>query len=160
VFSSKPIFHLQAEDTFELAGIGGHDRGAGCMGMGGDQQVVAADRLSRRFQLGADSAVSGVGWHFERQHIYLAEQVFDSFEQSLRTALRASVAQFGRHHDSGADVVLAKLHDPLCNFACGVSNQVGNDVRVQHVAGQNTRSGTIFQGAGTLADVRGGARSV
>jgi hypothetical protein len=49
VFSSKPILHVQAADTFELACIGGYDRGAGRTGMGGDQQVVAADRLSRRF---------------------------------------------------------------------------------------------------------------
>jgi hypothetical protein len=26
--SSKPILNVQAADTFELAGIGGHDRGA------------------------------------------------------------------------------------------------------------------------------------
>src|SRR6266849_3436640 len=47
LFSSKPILHVQAADTFELVGIGGHHRGAGRIGVGGDQQVVAADRLAR-----------------------------------------------------------------------------------------------------------------
>src|SRR5712675_42877 len=74
--SSKPILHIQAADTFELAGIGGHDRGAGRIGVGGDQQVVAADRLSGRFELRADSAVFRVSG--------FAEQVFDSLEQPFR----------------------------------------------------------------------------
>ena len=48
--SSKPILNLQAADSFELGGIGGHDRGADRTGVRGDQQVVAADRLSGRLQ--------------------------------------------------------------------------------------------------------------
>jgi hypothetical protein len=35
----------------ELVDIGGHHRSAGRVGMGSDEQVVAANRLSGRFQL-------------------------------------------------------------------------------------------------------------
>jgi hypothetical protein len=76
--------------------------------MGSDQQVVAADRLSRRFQLGANSTVFGVGWHFERQHIYFPEQVFDSFEQSLRTALaRAPKDESSKRSRKNAAIVFS-----------------------------------------------------
>src|SRR5580704_7488279 len=121
-FSSKPIFNVQAADPFELVGIGGHDRGAGRIGVGGDQQIVAADRFACRLELRADSAVFAIGWHIERQHVDLAEQVFNCFEQSLRAALRASVAQLGRHDDAGADVVIAYLGDPLRGSALRVSD--------------------------------------
>jgi hypothetical protein len=57
----QPIFHGQAADTFELVGIGGHDRGVDRACMRGDQQVVAADRLSGGFKFPADSAVIGIG---------------------------------------------------------------------------------------------------
>jgi hypothetical protein len=83
------------------------------MGMGGDQQVVAADSLSSRFQLRADCAVFGIGGNIKRQHIDLAEQVFDGLEQPFRAALCASIAQFGRHDDACADVALARLGDAL-----------------------------------------------
>ena len=81
--SSKPILHLQAADTFELVGIGGHDRGAGRVGVGGDQQVIAADWLSGRFQLRTDCAVLVIGWNIKRQHVDFAEQVLDRLEQAL-----------------------------------------------------------------------------
>jgi hypothetical protein len=61
----------RAADTFELVGIVGHDRGAGGRGVGGDQQVVAADQLSGRFQLRADSPVFDIGGNIERQHVDL-----------------------------------------------------------------------------------------
>jgi hypothetical protein len=48
---SKPIFHLQAADTFELVGVGGHDRGTSRISVGSDQHVVAADRPSGGFQV-------------------------------------------------------------------------------------------------------------
>jgi hypothetical protein len=64
--SSEPILHVQAADAFELVGIGCHDRGADCIGVRGDQQVVSADWLSGPFQLRADSAVFGVGWNVKR----------------------------------------------------------------------------------------------
>jgi hypothetical protein len=50
-FSSQPILSLQATDALELVDIGGHDRSTGRVGVGSDEQVVAADRLSSRFQL-------------------------------------------------------------------------------------------------------------
>jgi len=49
-FSGKPIFRVQAADTLELVDIGGHDRGAGRIGVRGDEQIVAADWLSGRFE--------------------------------------------------------------------------------------------------------------
>src|ERR1700694_44191 len=153
-FSSKPILHVQAADTFELVGIVGHDRGAGRIGVGGDQQVVGADWLSGRFQLRADSAVFGIGRNIERQQFDLAEQVFDCLEQPFRAALCACVAQLGRHDDAGADVALAHLGDPLRSSALRVPDQVGNDVRVQHVAGQST-----FSGAGTGSSISGKSSS-
>ena len=118
--SSKPILHLQAADAFELLGIGGDDRGAGCIGVGGDQQIIAADWLSGRFQLRTDCAVLGIGWNIKRQHVDFAEQVFDGLEQPLRATLCASIAKFGRHDDTGTDVILAHLGDPLRSFALGI----------------------------------------
>src|SRR6266852_5054728 len=50
----------------------------------------------------------------------------------------------GRHDDAGADVVLAHLGDPLSSSALRVPDQVGNDVRIHHVASQS-----MFSGAGT-----------
>jgi hypothetical protein len=49
-FSSKPILDVEAADAFELVHIGGHDRSAGRIGVGRDEQIVAADRLSGCFQ--------------------------------------------------------------------------------------------------------------
>jgi hypothetical protein len=39
-FSSKPILDGESSDAFELAGIGGHDRGPDRSGAGSDQHVV------------------------------------------------------------------------------------------------------------------------
>jgi hypothetical protein len=49
-YSSRPILNVEAADALEPVDIGGHDRSAGCVGMGGNEQVVAADRLSGRFR--------------------------------------------------------------------------------------------------------------
>jgi hypothetical protein len=60
--SGKPILYFQTTNSFERVYVGGHDRGASCASVRGDQQIVAANRLSRRFQSRADSAVFGVKW--------------------------------------------------------------------------------------------------
>jgi hypothetical protein len=49
--SGKPVLNFQAADAFELVGVGGHDRGTTRTSVGSDQQIVAADRRSARFQL-------------------------------------------------------------------------------------------------------------
>lgn len=92
-FSSQPILYVQAADVFKLVGIGGDNRGADRMGVRGDQQVAAADRLTGRFQLRADAAIFGVGGHIERQYADLAGQVFDGLEQPFRAAWRRRAAR-------------------------------------------------------------------
>jgi hypothetical protein len=64
----EPILQLQPTEPFELAGIGGHDRGAGRVGVGGDQQLGAADRIYGRFQFRVDAAVCDVAGRIQRQH--------------------------------------------------------------------------------------------
>jgi hypothetical protein len=55
--SGKPILYFQTTNSFERVYVGSHDRGASCASVRGDRQIVAANRLSRRFQSRADSAV-------------------------------------------------------------------------------------------------------
>jgi hypothetical protein len=59
--SGKPVLIFQAADAFELVGVGGHDRGTTRTSVGSDQQIVAADRRSARFQLRADCTVVPAG---------------------------------------------------------------------------------------------------
>src|SRR6267154_6576058 len=111
------------------------------MRVGGNQQVVAADRLAGRFQLRADCAVFSVGRNIERQNVDLAQQVFDGLAQPARAALDAAVAQFSRHDDARANTILTRAADAFCYSALRVSDQVGDDVRVQHVESHSTCSG-------------------
>src|SRR5215469_5610676 len=152
--SGKPILHVQAGDTFEIRGIGGYDCGTCCISVGGNQQVVAPDWLSGRFQHRADSVVFGVSRNIKWQHVNFGEQVFDGLEQSFRTALRASVAQFGRHNNARADVVFAQFHNLPCCSASRIPDQVGNDVRIQRVAGQS-----MLSAGGTGSSISGKSTS-
>jgi hypothetical protein len=52
-------------------------------------------------------------------------------------------------------IVVAHFGDPLRGFDVRVSDQIGDDVGVQHVAGQSTRSG-----AGTGSSISGKLSSI
>src|SRR5262245_14451282 len=123
-FSSEPILHLQAADTFELTGVRRHYRRAGRISVSSDHQIVAADRLSGVLQPRADSAVFGIGGNVKRQYVHLAEQVFDGPKQPFRAALCTSVVQLGCNDDASADVVLANLGDSLRGSTLRVPDQV------------------------------------
>src|SRR5262249_48558489 len=97
-----------------------------------------------------DHTIFGIGRNVERQHIDLAEQIFDGLGEPLRVALRASVAQLGSHDDAGADAVLAHLRNPLRGFALRLPDKVGDDTRVQQIAGQST-----FSAPGTGSSISG-----
>src|SRR5207302_579287 len=74
--------------------------------------------------------------------------------QFCRAAFGAAVAQLGRDDDAGAEVVLAYINDPPRRLALRVSDQVGQDIGIQHVARHSARSG-----AGTGSSMRGNSSS-
>src|SRR5262249_11761905 len=92
------------------------------------------------------------GRNIKREHVDFDKQFFDCLEQPFRSAFCAAITQLGGYNDTRADVVLADVGDPLGSSALRVPDQVGNDVRVQQVASQNT-----FSGAGTGSSISGNA---
>ena len=138
--SDNPIFDFQAADAFELAGVAGHDGGACRAGVGCNEHVVAADRFTRGFQLRTDGAVFAVGGSIEWQHVHFSEQIFDSLEQPFRATLCTSVPQFSGHDDAGANVLFTSCGDPFGCFTLWISNEIRNDVRIEHVKCQRMSS--------------------
>jgi hypothetical protein len=82
-FSGEPILDLETANAFELTDIGGHDHRVGGVGMGRDQQVIAADRPACRLEFGSHTAILGIGRNIERQDGDFGEQVLNGLEQPL-----------------------------------------------------------------------------
>ena len=65
----KPILYLQSRHPRELSGIVGNHDHAERSGLGGDQQVIVADRLTSQVQMQANSGIVPVNRFFKRQDI-------------------------------------------------------------------------------------------
>ena len=61
VWDAKPVLAFKALDSPKLAFIGGNDRATERHGVGGNEQVVAADRLAGSLEPGAEDRVHSGG---------------------------------------------------------------------------------------------------
>src|SRR6185312_3779340 len=138
---SEPVFHFEAADTLELAGVVGDQGQAQCLCVCSDQQVVVANWLAGGLESGADIDICGIDRGFQRQYRDRLQHAFHSGPQLGRTLLRAAVAQLGRDDDAGADIFWPKLLDVFGNLAAWVPNGIADDVRVQQIAAQKMPSG-------------------
>jgi hypothetical protein len=142
----RPRIHLNSS-TLAVTIVNGR-------GVSTDQEVICTDWSSGVFQCRTDSAIFGMSGNIERQNLDLSEQVLDGFEQALWIFLGAAIAQLSRDDDASANIVLTNTGDTFCGFALGILDQVGDNVRVQHVAGQNT-----FSAAGGRSSISGKSSS-
>lgn len=81
--------------------------------MGGDQQVMIADRRARPLKLGSDFAVDAIDRHTERHHHQRRQGVLDAPGQSFRALPDGSVSKLGRRDDARADAVCPDERDAL-----------------------------------------------
>jgi hypothetical protein len=130
----EPIFYAKTLDTCELADISGDQRGTQRIGMGCDQEVVGADRFASGFKLGANSAIFSIGRDIQWKDLEPAQNGFDLLEQARGPLTSATVAQLGRGDDADTQIVAPDLDDLIEHRALRISNEIGDDVGIEHVA--------------------------
>jgi len=153
--SPHPILPLQPFDASELRLVVGDERQAEGERMGGDQQVIAADRSARPFEPGANFPVHGVGGDFERQDFERAEHRLELTRQPERTFLLSAEAQLRRGDDARADVRFPNAADVLDYRPLRIADKIGDDVRVEKIRHlKSTGLGGASSIAGKLSSMR------
>ena len=89
--------------------------------MGGDEQVISANRLAFLFETGAENAVDPVGGVFEGQNLERSEHRLKLCRKGGRSFLRRTVPEFGGDDDAGRHLRLTYLSDPLSHTSLRVS---------------------------------------
>ena len=92
--SREPVLAGKAVDAAELPLVVGDDGIAEHYGLSGDEQIVAADRLTGLFEAGAKQAVGGVGWRLEGQNVKRAEHRFKLSREPWRSLFRGPAPKF------------------------------------------------------------------
>ena len=74
--STQPVLAREIMDAGELALVVGDEGMTQSHGLGGDEQVIAANGFARPFETGTELAIDGVGWGLEGQGFQSPENGF------------------------------------------------------------------------------------
>lgn len=109
--------------------------------MGGNQQIIQADRLACGFQLGPDSSVFAISRHVQRQNRDNVQNALDPFQKSGRPFFCAAITQLSRHDYASEE----RLRVFFCNATRGksgrITDQITDYVRIQKISAQKISSG-------------------
>ena len=110
--------------------------------MGGDQQVVVADRPAEALQFASDRAVIPVRRLGQGERLDRREHGFELPCQACRPAAFRAVSQFGSDDNADGKCPRLKSRGPLRDRSVRPANQIGHDICVQH----KQRSGHVRGG--------------
>src|SRR6185437_6453234 len=88
--------------------------------------------------LSAYPAIDDVGWRLEWQNSERPKHGLELRRELRRALLFSPVAQFRRNNDARADFILADRADFVGDASLRIADQIGNDVRIEAVAHQNS----------------------
>ena len=122
--ASEPGLDGEVGHARELSDIRGDDGQTKAARLGGDQQIVAADRRSGSFEMGADGGIGLVHRRVETQDRKARQDRIQLTCQALRSLLGGAIAQLGGDDDAGADRVFTDLGDAFSDGALGMAHQI------------------------------------
>ena len=101
--------------------------------MRGDQQIVAADLVSRSFKSSAQLAVNAFNRRFDCQYFDRSKDGIDLRGQPIRVALYGAVPQLGCDDDARANRPIPDFHNLPRGAALRIPNNVRENVRIEEI---------------------------
>ena len=130
---SPPILDFQIRDTAKLTCVVRDQGRTERSGMRCNQQIVLADGTTDALKFGPDQSIVLICRLVERYRFDCRQDGGELLSQTRRAATRCPVMQFGGHNNADAEGALLQRDHATCNVAIWLANQIGHDIRIQHV---------------------------
>ncbi len=102
--------------------------------MRGDQEIVAANLVSRSFDSSAQLAVNAFNGRFDRKYFDRFKDGTDLCGEPIRVALYGAVPKLSRDDNARANRQISNCHKLLGGVALRIPNNVRENVRIEKIS--------------------------